>query len=395
METQGTTYEKHQRIYDVLRKNGYIIFETVVGSQAHGTSTPKSDVDTSFIYIAPESWLQTYEFSYEPFLKLDKDRTGYELQNFCMLAMKNNPTIFELLFTDPDCHILKSPVYDLLLEKRNDFISKVSENSFFGYANSQITKATGMDKMQNWEKNRTQKKEPIDFCYVIEGYNTRSLIEFLTERNLRVDETLGLTNISHAENNYALFYSKTLPYGGIFSSNSHQPRLSSIPKGETPIAVINYNMDAYLKHHNDWKKYQKWLSERNTNRWVEVSGGNAIDAKNIAHLVRLTQMNMEIASGQGCNVRRPNREELLAIRNGKKNLNEIIEWSADQALMIRNLYKANDLPQEVDKQMVIDLLLKMYSTFYGLSEQERIDNVIEYDNKFLKHEPANIDNEHG
>jgi predicted nucleotidyltransferase len=84
MEKQEA-YAKDQAIYDGLRLNGHILFETVIGSQAHGTSTPKSDVDTCFVYMAPLEWLYVRS-NYREYLRLGKDRVGYELEHFLGLV---------------------------------------------------------------------------------------------------------------------------------------------------------------------------------------------------------------------------------------------------------------------------------------------------------------------
>lgn len=385
-----TREKTHKEIYEDLKKRGHILFETVIGSQAHGTSTPKSDVDISFVYIAPKEWLLNKNYDYHEFLKLDKDTTGYELQNFIELVRKNNPTILEVLFSPEDCHILKHRAFDALLRERDRFLSKVCKSSVFGYANSQIRKASGMDKMQNWEKDRTEKKEPIDFCFVIDGYRTTPFTEFIKERDLK-EENFGVVRIDHAPNMFALFYGEDLGYKGIFDGNG-KIVTSSVPKGEEMVALVSYNEDAYKMHNKDWRSYQTWLENRNKNRWVETSSGNAIDGKNIAHLVRLTQMNREIASGQGFNVRRPNREEILAIKNGEKPLGEIIQWCRDQEAEINQLYDSSDLPEEVDIDVARQIMNRVQTLFYDVytdldpeyfmpTNQEYIDL---YNNNFIK-----------
>jgi len=40
-----------QITHEFLVENGLILFETIVGSQAYGTQTPTSDVDTTYYNI--------------------------------------------------------------------------------------------------------------------------------------------------------------------------------------------------------------------------------------------------------------------------------------------------------------------------------------------------------
>jgi hypothetical protein len=375
-------YANHKRIYADLKAKGHILFETVIGSQAHGTSTPKSDVDMSFVYMAPIEWLYARK-DYEPFLRLSKDCVGYEIEYFLELVAANNPTIFECLFTPEDCWLLKHPAYDMALSRRHEFITKVAKSSYLGYAAAQIRKAQGMEKFQNWSTERTKKKEPIDFCWVIDaksGYSTTPLKDFLLERNLDADK-VAVANVDHATHVFALFHGDD-SFRGIFGGNSDQVIFTSIPKGMDSIGLVFYNQDAYKKHSTDWKRYSDWKENANRDRWVETADGSFIDAKNIMHLVRLTQMNREIADGQGCIVRRPNREELLAIRNGEKNLSDIVKWAAEEEKEIAKLYETCSLKDSVDMDMVRSLLINMRLFFYEKDVKWHTINTVKYKNQF-------------
>jgi len=300
------------------------------------------------------------------------------------MLSSNNPTCLELLFTPEDCWVIKNSIYDHLLGQKSGFLSKTAKHSYLGYAASQIRKAQGMEKFQNWSADRTQKKGPLDFCWVIsnkKGYDTKPLKEFMEERGIMADE-LGVTNVNHAPNVFALFHGSE--FRGIFGENSDQILFSSVPKEMESIALMVYNQNAYKMHNTDWKRYTEWKENANRDRWVETSDGNFIDAKNIMHLVRLTQMNREIATGKGCVVRRPNREELLSIRNGERNLDEIIKWSVTEEKEIAKLYETSTLPDSVDMGFVRELLLKMRAEFYGKPSDQHINNTITYDNRFTQ-----------
>lgn len=84
-------------------KKEYIL-EAIVGSKAHGLSTPTSDEDVRKVYIVQTSELlkvnvQRYDGVSSTDGKLDE--TNWEIGHFLSLATKSNPTILE---------IFKSPV---------------------------------------------------------------------------------------------------------------------------------------------------------------------------------------------------------------------------------------------------------------------------------------------
>ena len=250
-----------QITHKYLVENGLILFETIIGSQAYGTHTPTSDIDKKFVYILPQDYI--LGTGYVEQINVNKDYVGWEIRRFLELMGSNNPTVLELLNTPEDCIIYKDPIFDMILENRDKFITKMCANSFGGYARQQIGKAKGQNKKQNWEKDKITRKEILDFCYVIEGHDSIPLTTFLKDNNYQ-QEFCGVVNIPNARDMYALYQGDgTLGYKGLVkvgdSDNagvSNQLRLSSIPKGEIPIAVFTYNKDGYSQHCKDYASYQ-------------------------------------------------------------------------------------------------------------------------------------------
>lgn len=386
--------------YCFLKANGYILYEAVVGSQAHGTAIETSDIDKSFVYILPKDHI--YGTKYREQLKVNKDYTGFEIRRFLELAHSNNPTILELFFGPEDCIETMHPSFKHAIDIRDRILTKRCKNSFNGYTRKQIDKAKGLDKLQNWEKERVTRKEPIDFCYVIDetGYGTKPLAKFLEETE-REQKFCGLTKLPNARDNYALFYDRKahecfservpekdrndfkafykeagksvgLGYKGVTKSGeglsvseSNQLRLSSIPKGEKICASLIYNKDSYTSHCKDYAKYQKWLEERNMQRWVETSeNGQMIDGKNMMHGVRLVQISREIAENGTVTIRRPNREELLSIRRGQVSLEDMLVWLENEMKELSVVYDNCNLPEEVDSELIHQTLVKIRTEFY-------------------------------
>lgn len=398
-----TDHVASQKLYEFLRENGCILYEVIVGSQAYGTATPQSDIDKKFVFCLPKKHI--YGTQYFKQIELNKDYVGFEIRRFLELTASNNPTILELLNSPEDCVLHKHPVFDDVLKHKNDFITKQCANSFGGYAKQQINKALGMDKMQNWEVQRVERKEPIDFCYIINGYNSYPLKDFLNKTGMD-QKFCGIAKVPNARDVYALFYdwnahymfsdlvkpsirklakswfkfvsringmSLGFGYKGIYKTGegeskpeSNSLRLSSIPNGEKSILVFSYNKDGYTKHCDDYNRYQKWLKDRNTARWVEtVNHGQKIDGKNMMHCKRLLQMSFEIAAGKGIVVRRPDADELLAIRRGEVPLDELVQWANEKIAGLNAVFEASDLPESVDPKFIHNLLVSIREKVYG------------------------------
>jgi len=369
------------------------------GSQAYGTNLPTSDEDFSGVYIQSKD--DIFGTKYKEQINDDKnDTVFYEVRRFLELVASNNPTILELMNTPEDCVIYKHPLYELILEHKNEFITKVCAKSFGGYAIQQIKKAKGQNKKQNWEKDKVTRKDVLDFVYVIEGEKSIPWKVWNSDKKYE-EKFIGVVNVSNARDVYSIFFDKVayacfsdempqefrefqkqtqinkgepLGFGykglvktgeGANAAESNQLRLSSIPKGETPICTITYNKDGYTQHCNDYKSYETWLSQRNEQRWVDVeSHGQKIDGKNMMHCRRLLEMAREIGEGKGIIVRRPNREELISIRKGEIDLQTLIDRAEIDILEIDEIFKNSNLPESVDQSLVNNLLVKIRNQFY-------------------------------
>ena len=366
------------------------LYLVIRGSQAYGTSIPSSDTDFGGVFI--QSMDDIFGFKYKEQINDDKnDLVLYELKRFLELCSMNNPNILELLNTPEECILYKHPVFDMILNDRDNFLSKKCANSFGGYARQQIGKAKGQNKKQNWEKDKVTRKDLLDFCYVIEGEKTipfkkskygdeykGGFLHKLFSKKYDVRK-FGLANVPHAKDVYAVYYNDVPGFykglvkvgdEGLETPNygiSNQLRLSSIPKGEVSLCNIVYNKDGYSEHCKDYREYQEWLEKRNLQRWVDVtSHGQQIDGKNMMHCRRLVDMAREIAEGKGILVKRDNAQELLAIRRGEVDLQTLIDYVESEIKEIDQLFKHSDLPNSVDQNLINTLLVKIRKTVYGL-----------------------------
>ena len=362
-----------------VERQGILIYKVIRGSHAYGTNLPSSDIDYSGIYI--QSLDDIIGLKYREQVNDSKnDIVYYEIRRFLELLASNNPTVLELLNISEDCIVYKHPVMDMILENKEKFITKNCRNSFGGYARQQISKAQGLNKKMNWEQSQVTRKGPLDFCYVIEGQKTIPLIDFLKQNEID-QKYCGLSKIPHARDMYALFFDSNLEssigFRGIVVENSNKIRLSNIPKDMQHTCVFYYNEDGYSMHCRKFKEYEEWLKNRNTQRYVEIENHQqSIDGKNMMHTRRLLDMAKEIALGQGINVRRPDAEFLISIRQGKVNLEDLIQHAEDEIKEIDKLYAESNLPDNVDKNFVNDLLIEMRKHFYLLEYVKIQDQLV-------------------
>jgi hypothetical protein len=352
-----------------------LIYKCLVGSQAYGTNLPTSDIDYKGIYI--QDPIDILGFKYKEQVNINKDESYYEIRRFIELASSANPTILEMLFMHNTGIIYKYPVMNILFENKHKFITKRCFQSFGGYAVAQIKKAQGLNKKMNWEDARIERKTPIDFCYVLNGYKSFPLKEYL-ESNDYLQEFCGLCAITHFPNTYALYYDYPAHYGketntpekypiigykGIAFEDSNDIRLSSIPKeyADDVICTVYYNKGAYSIHCKEYNDYQTWLKNRNTERYVDVKNHNQrIDGKNLMHCIRLLDCALEIAKTGEFNVyRKDDINKLLSIRKGEVNLKTILEEAELKLEELNKYEKISILPNELDLEFSHNLLTEI------------------------------------
>ena len=346
-----------------LKNQELILFEVISGSKSFGLGTPTSDTDIKGVYYLPKKFFFGLDYIAQ-ISNETNDEVYYEIGRFIELLLKNNPNILEILATPQDCILYKHPLMDRI--KIEDFLSKLCKDSFAGYAITQIKKARGLKKkiMNPMDK---KKKSLIDFCYILEGYNTRILSNWLEVKMIN-QEHCGLINIPNSKGMFALFYDdeKSFGYRGIIKNeNSNEVSLSSIPKGEKHIVYLFCNQDGYSKYCKEYKEYWEWISKRNEDRYkTNQQHGKNHDSKNMMHTIRLLQTAQQILETGKLNIRVSNREELLNIKSGNLEYDNLLNNADNLIENIEKLYLISNLQETPDEHKIKNLLLSIREELY-------------------------------
>lgn len=341
-----------------------MLLQCISGSKAYGLDTPQSDTDIKGVFCLPKD--NYYGIHYTEQVANDSnDIVYYELKRFVELLVKNNPNILELLSTPADNILYKHVVVELV--KPEHFLSKLCQQTFAGYAQSQIKKAKGLNK-KIFNPIAEDRRSVLDFCYVIKGYGTQPLAGWLKKCSFK-QEDCGLTKIPHARDIYALFHQSQLTEGflsGIYSGeDANDVKLSAVPEAVEPLAIISFNKDGYSAYCKDYREYWDWVEKRNDVRFQNTLGhGKNYDAKNMMHTFRLLNMAEEIALEQKINVRRHDREFLFAIKEGRYQYEDLEKMAHEKIERIAELYQVADLPDAPDESHAERLLITMRENLY-------------------------------
>ncbi|SOD12758.1 DNA polymerase beta superfamily protein [Pedobacter xixiisoli] len=347
-----------------LKDRNLLLFECLSGSKAYGLDTPQSDTDIKGVYYMPKDMF--FGLKYIPQVSNEtNDEVYYEIGRFVELLIKNNPNIVEILATPNDCVIYKHPLMDRL--QIDLVLSKLCKETFGGYALTQIKKAKGLKKKIVNPMPKTR-KSVLDFCFITQAYSSVKANKWLKQHNLS-NANCGLSKIPNGKNLYALFYSEgnDFSYRGIVNKEfANDVSVSSIPNGEKEIAYVFFNKDSYSTYCKEHSEYWDWVGKRNEDRYrLNKKHGKDYDAKNMMHTIRLLQVALEIVRDGKLNVKRANRDELLAIKRGEFEYQEVLEMAEVLMQQIEKETVYSKLKDNPDEKEMENILIEIREELYN------------------------------
>lgn len=158
-----------------------LLLKVKSGSQAHGLSTPDSDLDTRGVCVPPARYL--YGLSdFEQWQSEGGDHVIFALQKFVRLALDGNPNIIETLYARAEDRIFSHPLAQPLWQHRDMFLSKKVGVKFGRYAIHQLQK---IERHYRWlTADPPTEPHPEQFGAVL-GENSPRFPDTASERAFR------------------------------------------------------------------------------------------------------------------------------------------------------------------------------------------------------------------
>ncbi len=377
--------------------NDRTIFLILSGSRSYGINNEDSDYDyrgiaipplSSYIGIVPkfeqtgdgEGLKHVWKNYPEGLVQPEADMQVFDIVKFIRLAAECNPSIIEILFTDPKFFIKKHPIMDKLLENKHLFLSKQVKARFCGYAASQLGR---IKRHKRWLDN-PPKEAPNRADYGLPEYKLLSLDqigaadalikkelnEFMIEQTDLPEHTKIELNNSLGRMMRAVWSAispdKIYPCGDGQKFASTEDALYEAVAEEqgfsTNFIEVLKAEKKYRAAKQEWNSYQTWLKDRNPAR-AEIEKKYGFDRKHAVHLVRLTRMAREILETGEVLVHRPDAEELKAIRHGAWSYEQIVEFSEKEDLALIEIAKNSKLPKIPQMNKIQDLAFEMVMEF--------------------------------
>lgn len=310
------------------------IFLCVAGSQAHGTAREGSDVDLRGVCVAPLSvrcsLFQQFEQTetalpgelWERVLPVLRKHASaslglgekvesvvFDVAKFLRLCASANPNALEILFADERDWLFETDVWASIYAQRHRFLSRAVHQTYVGYAVAQLKR---IKSHRGWLLNPPKAKP--------------SRAEF------------------------------GLPESSTFSRDD-QKRLEgatgSLPPEVNRTLAAEKSYRGAMKH---WESYLSWEKNRNPTR-AELERKFGYDTKHAAHLIRLMRCGLEVLQSGQLLVRRPDADELVAIRQGSWSYERLIDESEALTTALADALAKTTLPEDIDRSWVDELAL--------------------------------------
>jgi hypothetical protein len=332
---------------------------TVYGSHAYGMAIEGSDIDLRGIFIAPKEYYYSYNKNIEQVVQSPKpnsnesDITVFEIRKYFKLAADANPNALEILFTDASDHLYKTRIGQKLLDNKELFLSQKIKHTMSGYAISQLRRIA----LHHRYLNNPILVEPTrkDFGLPEKTMIPHDQLEAAQAMiKKKVDEWSwhGLEDIgSDVREGILSEFERILLDITKWSWKDKNEQIEQA-------AINSFGFESNFLHYLDlerqyqarrkeWQSYNTWLKTRNPKR-AEIEKKFGYDAKHASHLVRLLTSCREVLTTGKLNVRRPDAQHLLEIRNGKMKYEELVEWADKEDKELTELMKKSTLPHSPD-----------------------------------------------
>lgn len=342
------------------------IFLTKHGSHAYGTNLPTSDLDIRGVCIAPKRYYLGFLEGFEQVVQQDQepDLTIFEVRKFIDLAADGNPSILEILFTDPSDHLLVTEPMKLLLAEKDLFLTTAVKHRFSGYALSQLQRINLHYRWLNNPPERAPTRGEFDLPErTLVPADQLAAAESAIKKQMDYWSWHDMEDLKPSQRQALKdeFFRRLLEIT--------QWSWAKVDDGVWKAAAQTLGFDTNFIHLLDrerqfkakareWAQYNEWKVKRNPDR-AKLEEQFGYDTKHGMHLVRLLRMCREILTTGKVLVRRPDADELLEIRRGGWDYHTLVSWAQQQDKELTELMKTSKLPHKPNRVRMNELCIQM------------------------------------
>ena len=343
-----------------MNMNFKTIFKFIAGSNLYGTSTKDSDIDTRGVFIPPENYFYGFLHRIEQTQDKKRDIEYHEIRKFLILALDNNPNIIEYLFVPKDKWIIATDEWKKIIDNTQYFVSKKSRYTFSGYAYEQLRR---IKRHRGWLLN-PPKKKPKRVDYGLPEHRSTLSKEQIGAFNALLAIYLEEIRSFHKLKEQILEMEETHNFKTM-CKQIKKPDLSAIkaiiPISDNFLEALEKEK-AYMNSKREWDQYQEWKKNRNPKR-AELERKFGYDCKHGSHLWRLMGEGRELLKTGHLTFPRPDKEDLLSIRNGGLKYEELLVRVGYFDKMFDRWYDESPLPREPNREKIDKLCIELVKKY--------------------------------
>jgi predicted nucleotidyltransferase len=379
--------------------DNHTLFLAVTGSHAYGMAREGSDVDIRGACLPPQEVRESPFKQFEQFYP--KSQSGpwgpgpstkaietlllhptagasyrhfdtaldlciYSLHKFVFLAANNNPNVLELLFLDERDVLFADDRWRRISEHRDLFLSRKCKHTYLGYAHAQLKRIL---THRDWLLH-PPKKEPTrgDFGLPEETVlpaDVRNLIDENVKKIVRdwtvsdgFEDILTGAFLDSLHDRMREFQATLLACTeDLLDDKLYELGATSLGLSKEVLYAIKQERK-YRGARKHWEQHQRWKRDRNPAR-AALEEKHGFDTKHGAHLVRLMRTGLEIVRDGKLIVRRPDAEELLAIRDGAFDYETLMVEVNRLKAAVESAVETSPLPRSPDFDKIEQVLLSV------------------------------------
>lgn len=324
------------------------VFLTRHGSHAYGLATTTSDLDVKGIAVPPRACLLGFVERFEQAAWDEPDTVIFALRSFVELAAEAQPNVLEVLFTDPGDHLGVTPLGERLLAARDRFVSKRVRHTFGGYAMALLRRLERHHRWRTGTPPCAPRREDFGLAPLTEVERRRfDAVHAAIERVVRDWEV----DLSMLPRDTREQLQEKIAFALAERVTTNEPAWRAAARHlalDDELVAALQRERVYQTHLREWQRYLQWKHAQHGPRAdSEVRFG--YDTKAGVHVLRLLRMCREILTEGKVRVRRPDREELLAVRNGAWSFERLREQALAENSAMDALWQASRLPPAPDR----------------------------------------------
>ncbi len=333
------------------------LFLTRHGSHAYGLATPESDVDIRGVAVPPRHYYLGFLQRFEQ-ADGEGDTVVFELRRFVQLAADANPNVLEILFTDPSDHLGVTPLGERLLAAREGFLSQKARHTFSGFAFAQLRRLEQHRRWVDAPPAGPPRREDFGLTPLTDDEQRRfDAVHAELDRLVRHWE-LDLSPLPR-DGQDELRAKITDALAERVAADSESWRAAARTLGLTDDLTARMGREREFRaRQREWEQFASWKRARNPKR-AELEARHGYDTKFGAHVVRLLRVCRELLVEGVLRVRRPDRDELLAIRGGAWPFEKLQAWAREEEQGLDALAKASPLPRAPDRNALDALCVSL------------------------------------